>query len=49
MCNNTECPIKDECYRAMATPNEYSQSVSNFECIIIDKDVYCDYYIPLKK
>ena len=26
MCDGKECPVKDDCYRFTATPNEYRQS-----------------------
>lgn len=26
MCNNTECPLRMDCYRYRAKPNEYRQS-----------------------
>lgn len=31
MCINDECPMRDQCYRAQATPNEHRQSVAYFE------------------
>ncbi len=26
MCKGTDCPLKNECYRFLATPSEYRQS-----------------------
>ncbi|HET8687880.1 MAG TPA: hypothetical protein VFM18_14655 [Methanosarcina sp.] len=30
MCQNSQCPIRLECYRYMAMPNEHIQSYSDF-------------------
>lgn len=38
MCKGTDCPLKNECYRFLATPSEYRQSyfvippIENGEC-----------------
>lgn len=31
MCINKKCPMKNNCYRFTAKPNEYSQSYSDFK------------------
>jgi|FreactTroBogLake_1042271.scaffolds.fasta_scaffold00757_15 hypothetical protein len=31
MCKNTECELKDTCYRFLAKANEYWQSYAKFE------------------
>ena len=31
MCQNQTCPVKEECYRFMATPNPYRQSYAAFK------------------
>lgn len=36
MCRGEDCPIKEQCYRYKATPNEYQQSY--FYKIPYDKD-----------
>ena len=37
MCTGN-CPIKEYCYRYMATPNPYGQSFSNLEDVCIPND-----------
>ena len=32
MCLNDGCPLRNDCYRFMAEPNEYRQSYARFEC-----------------
>jgi hypothetical protein len=32
MCTNDKCKLKEECYRFTATPDEYRQSYSPFDC-----------------
>lgn len=46
MCKNTECPLKDTCYRFTATPSEPVQSYSDFK---YDEKKGCDYYWKIKK
>lgn len=31
MCSSSHCPERNNCYRAMAKPNKYAQSYTNFE------------------
>jgi hypothetical protein len=49
MCSNDTCPLKDNCYRHTATPNEYRQSYAKFEWEVIDIIAYCEYFIDNKK
>ena len=42
MCNNTDCYLKDKCYRFTATPNKYRQSYFS-EKVNKNKNE-CDYF-----
>ena len=46
MCKNTECPLKNTCYRFIATPSEYLQSYGDFK---YDEKNGCDYYWKIDK
>jgi len=46
MCTSNECPVKDTCYRAQATPDKL-QSYSNFEYTCNENNGF-SYYIPFK-
>ena len=49
MCINEFCPIKEKCYRYMATPNEFWQSYGEFNFIKTDRETTeCDGYISNK-
>lgn len=48
LCKNESCPLKDNCYRYTATPNEHRQSYSVFVWEIIDQVAYCKYFIDNK-
>lgn len=41
MCKNDTCPLKNTCYRFIATPNEYVQQYDDFK---YDEKSGCDYY-----
>ena len=41
MCQNSQCPLFDSCYRAQAKPSQYRQSYAVFE-----GGENCDSYIP---
>lgn len=43
MCAGGHCPMKMECYRHRAPPNNYWQTY--FSHIPLDKDGKCDYFI----
>ena len=48
MCQGGDCPLKDNCYRFTATPNEWRQSYfSNTPWEEEEKN--CEYYIPVQK
>ncbi len=42
MCMGTGCPLKEQCYRYTARPDEYRQSY--FVTPPIDEEGRCDYY-----
>jgi len=44
MCRNKECPLKEQCYRFKATPNDY-QYYSDFEY----KGGNCEYFMEIQK
>lgn len=46
LCSSNECPVKDTCYRAQATPDKL-QSYSNFEYTCNEDNGFV-YYIPLE-
>jgi hypothetical protein len=43
LCQNKECPSKDDCYRFTAKPSEFSQIWATFDFGV---GVCCDSYIP---
>ena len=44
-CKNSQCPLKEHCYRWTAPADEYWQSYSDFEFKILDDGrVDCEYY-----
>lgn len=46
MCKNDTCPLKNTCYRFIATPSEYLQSYADFK---YDEKTGCDYYYKKQK
>ena len=46
MCFGAECPLKEQCYRFTAKPDEFRQSYFADPPI---KDGKCDYFWPNKK
>lgn len=44
MCSNKECPLREGCYRFLATPSEYWQSYCRFEP---NKSGECTMYWPV--
>jgi len=44
-CINTQCPLKENCYRWTAKADEYSQSYASFA----PKEWKCDYFISNAK
>lgn len=40
MCSNGFCPLKEECYRFNAKPNDFRQTYGQFEF----KDGNCDHF-----
>ena len=44
MCSNGFCPLKEECYRFNAKPNEFRQSYGQFEF----RDGNCDHFWEMK-
>jgi hypothetical protein len=51
LCRNKECPMRDECYRATATPSKFRQWYSSFTPVYNPEEnkVECDHYWPLDK
>lgn len=50
MCNNDECPLKENCYRYKATPNAYYQAYQTFQPdLTYQTDPQCDYFIKSKE
>ena len=55
MCDNTDCPLRESCYRHTAKPTPIWQSYSRFEPEFVfhdrdgysEMDVECDYFIPV--
>ena len=46
LCTNELCPLRNECYRALAKPSEYLQSYSRFEFGITKHMIpTCEYFI----
>ena len=45
MCEGTDCPLKESCYRFTAYPSQYMQSY--FTTPPIKKDGTCEYYWPV--
>ena len=43
MCLNIDCPIRSDCYRYTAKPDEY-QTYSKFEFIESDTKIGCNYF-----
>lgn len=42
MCKNEKCPLRQDCYRFTAKPNEH-QSYAEFD------EANCEYFIPINK
>lgn len=47
MCKNEDCPLKESCYRYMATPNIPYQSYGKFDHKKIMGIVVCDHQIEI--
>lgn len=45
MCQNSDCPSAEKCYRFMAVPNEYWQSLSDFRPN--DGEIKCKYFMEI--
>lgn len=45
MCNGTDCPLKENCWRYLATPSSYQSYFLNSPI----KDDKCDEYWPYKR
>jgi hypothetical protein len=46
MCSGKDCPLKENCYRVMATPSGYQSYFINPPYDYEDKD--CSYHWPIK-
>ena len=46
MCDNTECTLKDNCYRSRAIPNQHRQSYGFFKQ---DEKGECENFWDLRK
>ena len=44
ICTSTECPQRETCYRAQATPDTQWQSYSNFEYVCNEDTCFQDYW-----
>jgi hypothetical protein len=51
MCSNSTCPLREQCYRHTAVPNEYRQSYGTFKPVIDEvlDEVECKYFMDNKK
>jgi hypothetical protein len=47
MCDNTQCELKEKCFRFMAKPNEYRQSY--YEDDVRNEDGSCDKFYPMNQ
>jgi len=47
MCSNKECPLREECYRAMAAESKYRQAYSYFKYMIVDGKPECEFFWPI--
>ena len=45
MCDNEECPLKEECYRFMAV----ACGLQSYAYFTPNSEYDCDYFIPLKR
>ena len=45
MCSNDECPLKNSCYRFMATPSEYMQSYTKFNFEVKNNHIMCNHFV----
>ena len=43
MCDNNACPVRNDCYRFRAIPNEYRQTYADFQ---LDRRA-CDAFYPI--
>jgi len=43
MCNNSKCPLREDCYRFKAKPGYY-QTYADFE---YDEEEGCDYFMKI--
>lgn len=49
MCTNISCPLRDRCYRFMAEPKEFMQSVCRFEPVIDEhQEASCEMFIKME-
>lgn len=46
LCKNAECPLKYECFRYTAKPNEFRQAYQDFQP---DDDGQCVAYMPINE
>lgn len=46
MCEGKDCPLKDKCYRFIATPDKYHQSYFTEPPYENDK---CEYFISIER
>lgn len=46
MCNGTDCPIKETCYRYTATPTPHWQAYSDFK--FSEQLNVCEFFFPMK-
>jgi len=51
LCTNTDCPLKEVCYRQTAVPNPYRQSYSKFKLVKDEEKgvAYCEMFIDNKE
>lgn len=51
LCTNETCPLKDNCYRYTAIPDEYRQSYCKFAPVINEvlDEVECKHFIDNNK
>lgn len=47
MCENKDCPLRNDCYRFIAEPNPYRQAYARFKFAVVDGKPTCDNYWPV--
>ena len=58
-CQNSDCPLKEQCYRWTSEPSEFLQAYNRFEPETVEKTIHgkksvivetkCEMFIPINK